>query len=305
MPWAAALDPGSIAIDAALGGLLGSGGAYVDDLLRPGAGAIDDVVRPGAGGIVDDAIRGACSFSAETRVLMADGSTKPISGVRVGDWVMATDPETGESGPREVVAELPHTDELLELETSAGEIVTTEDHRYWNETDGEWQEAQDLDAGDRLRTADGDIVTVEGLDWTTVHTAPAYDLTIAAVHTFYVLAGTEAVLVHNCNPSGTGQRIYRAVEPDELADLVGSGQYRNIPGIGHGKYFFPTRQQADAFAEMMTKRGMGGPYCTTSGCIPADLLRQIERITPAGEGAAYYIPDSLLPYIDDILTHGG
>ncbi len=111
--------------------------------------------------------------------------------------------------------------------------------------------------------------------------------------------------VRTTAPSSSGQRIFRAVEPDELADLMGSGQYRNIAGIGDGKYFFPTRQQADAFAEMMTKRGMGGPYCTTSGCMPSNLLRQVERISPAGEGAAYYIPESMLPYIDDIIIHGG
>lgn len=35
--------------------------------------------------------------------------------------------------------------------------------------------------------------------------------------------------------AGGSQRIFRPVEPDELADLVGSGQYRNIPGIGDGK----------------------------------------------------------------------
>lgn len=95
------------------------------------------------------------------------------------------------------------------------------------------------------------------------------------------------------------------MEPDELADLMGSGQYRNIPGIGDGKYFFPTHAQAEAFADMMTKRGMGGPYCVTSGCIPANVLRQVDRISPAGEGAAYYIPEGLLPYIDDIVIHGG
>lgn len=106
-------------------------------------------------------------------------------------------------------------------------------------------------------------------------------------------------------PRAPVERIYRAVEPDELADLMGSGQYRNIPGIGDGKYFFPTHAQAEAFADMMTKRGMGGPYCVTSGCIPANVLRQVDRISPAGEGAAYYIPEGLLPYIDDIVIHGG
>jgi hypothetical protein len=113
--------------------------------------------------------------------------------------------------------------------------------------------------------------------------------------------------VDNVAPRAAGgsQRIFRAVEPDELADLVGSGQYRNIPGIGGGKYFFPTKQQADTFAEMMLKANIGGPYCTTSGCIPANLLRQVDRISPAGEGAAYFVPESMLSYIDDIVIHGG
>jgi len=129
---------------------------------------------------------------------LANGTRKPISEVKVGDQVLATDPETGESGPREVLAILPHVDRLLTLRNSSGEIVTTEDHKYWNATGHEWQESQHLDEGDELYTADGDHVTVEGLDCSTVHTDAAYDLTIDDLHTFYVAAGDEDVLVHNC-----------------------------------------------------------------------------------------------------------
>lgn len=53
--------------------------------------------------------------------------------------------------------------------------------------------------GDRLLTAGGEVVTVDGLDWTTLHTDDAYDLDIADLHTFYVGAGDENVLVHNCD----------------------------------------------------------------------------------------------------------
>lgn len=48
---------------------------------------------------------------------------------------------------------------------------------------------------------------------------------------------------------------------------------------------------------------MGGPFCTSSGCILPNVLSQAERVSPAGEGAAYYIPEELLPYIDDIFIH--
>ena len=175
-----------------------------------------DVAVDLASGCVDealDALRGirrlgraagavcrANSFAPKTLVLMANGTRKPISEVREGDYVYATDPETGETGAREVLATMPHTDQLLTLKTSSGDVVTTEDHRYWNATDSEWQESQHLDEGDRLLTTDGEIVTVEGLDWSTVHTDDAYDLTVAEFHSFYVAAGDDAVLVHNCSP---------------------------------------------------------------------------------------------------------
>ncbi len=75
------------------------------------------------------------------------------------------------------------------MDTSAGEIVTTEDHRYWNDTDHEWQASQDLDQGDQLLTATGDHVAVVGLDSSTLHTAAAYDLDVAGIDSFYVGAG--------------------------------------------------------------------------------------------------------------------
>ena len=42
------------------------------------------------------------SFVPATLVLMADGTTERIDDVQIGDMVMATDPETGERGPRRV-----------------------------------------------------------------------------------------------------------------------------------------------------------------------------------------------------------
>jgi len=54
---------------------------------------------------------------------------------------------------------------------------------------------------------------------------------------------------------------------------------------------------------MMEKMG-SGPYCITSGCIPTSKLQDIQTIHPAGEGTAYFIPDELLPYFDNIIIHG-
>ena len=223
-------DPKAVAVDFAIGAALGWGaskipglGSAADDLVDDFGDDFADDLAGGADDLVDDGARGGgkapeCSFSAATLVVMADGTTKAISEVEVGDQVLATDPETGETAAREVVATIPHTDNLLTLDTSGGQIVTTEDHRYWNQTDAEWQESQNLDQGDQLLTLDGSLVTVRGLDWTTVHTDEAYDLTIADFHTFYVSVVTGAVLVHNACFNFQGEAS--AFADDELAQFA-------------------------------------------------------------------------------------
>jgi hypothetical protein len=151
-----------------------------------------------------------CSFGGETRVLMADGTTKPISEIEPGDMVLAQDPETGEIGAREVTDAWVHDDDLVRLEID-GEIVrTTEDHPFWNDTDREWQRADQLDHGDLVLTADGRRVKV-GQVLGSAGRGSAYNLSVEGLHTYHVLFGDEAVLVHNShtctwqlrNPDGT------------------------------------------------------------------------------------------------------
>jgi RHS repeat-associated protein len=152
---------------------------------------------------VPEAAARACrSFSADTEVLMADGNRKAIANVREGDVVLATDPATGERGPREVVDTLPHTDRLLILKTSSGEIVTTEDHEYWSVTDSRWEQSQELTSGERLLDAHGEDVIVYGLDWAASRLSRAYDLDVADLDTFYVGVGDRTVLVHNDDACG-------------------------------------------------------------------------------------------------------
>ncbi|MET7355327.1 Hint domain-containing protein [Streptomyces mirabilis] len=83
---------------------------------------------------------GACrnSFDPRTEVLMADGTTKPIVAVKIGDKVIAADPKTGKRGPHTVTAELLHRDnDLVDLEVrgldgKAIRIHTTSHHPFWD-----------------------------------------------------------------------------------------------------------------------------------------------------------------------------
>src|SRR5437868_8506058 len=69
----------------------------------PGSASFSKVARSLAGALKK--LAKACnSFVPDTRVAMADGTTKPIQDVEVGDQVIATDPETGKSEAKPVIA---------------------------------------------------------------------------------------------------------------------------------------------------------------------------------------------------------
>ena len=174
----------------------------------------DDVVEVA----IDSRRSIACfrSFSADTGVLMADGTTKPISEIEPGDMIWAVAPETNDAGPRPVVAIWPHEDMLLEFTVEGGSVTTTEDHHFWNVTDQAWQETQHIDQGDHLLTADGHVVEAGNLDWTTAHHADAYDLTIGEIHTYFVSVGDEQVLVHNCGLESLGLGLKQDINTGSL-----------------------------------------------------------------------------------------
>ena len=99
------------------------------------------------------------SFTAETPVEMADGSSKPISDVEVGDLVLATDPETGESGPRPVAALIRHGGDhtMVNLTFNDGSVIeSTDEHPFWDVTDQEFTFAVDLEVGDVVLSIGGD-----------------------------------------------------------------------------------------------------------------------------------------------------
>ena len=136
------------------------------------------------------------SFSADTLVLMANGTKKAIGKVKVGDRVIATNPRTGARHTRRVTHLWVHRDTLVDLRIDGETLTTTEDHPFWNATDHAWQDAQHLDPGDQVLTADGELRYIQGLVSGTEHPDTAYNLTVQHTHTYHV--GHHATLVHNC-----------------------------------------------------------------------------------------------------------
>lgn len=164
------------------------------------AAPVKKVVAPAARGaappsrLAQTAAR-ACSFGGETVVLMADGSTKPIEDVEVGDEVIATDPETGEQVAKKVTHVFVHKDDVVQLEVDGEVLTTTEDHPFWSVTDQKFERADELSPGEKVLGADGRELTVSGLTLSSPRRTLAYNLSVQGIHTYHV--GASAILVHN------------------------------------------------------------------------------------------------------------
>ncbi|MFJ9695644.1 polymorphic toxin-type HINT domain-containing protein [Kitasatospora sp. NPDC101183] len=157
------------------------------------------------------------SFRPDTPVLLADGSTKPIKDIKQGDTVLSTDPQTDTTGAEPVTATIvtPDDRQFTDLTLAADDkpavtLTSTQHHPYWDETTQRWTAAADIHAGDRLRAADGTLLTVRATRSYDTQPQEAHDLSVADLHTYYVLAGTTPVLVHNCAGGGSTP-IYRGV----------------------------------------------------------------------------------------------
>lgn len=188
------------------------------------------------------------SFLPGTKVLLANGSTKSIEKVKLGDKVTVTDPKTGKTTVREVAGTIITEDDksFADLTVKGGSgkpegLIATTTHPFWVDSEKAWVEAGDLKPGMQLHTASGASVTLTAVRSFTERQR-THDLTVEDVHTYYVLAGETPVLVHNATPGqkcdltlGAGPNAQEGValengdiEADGVRDLI------NESGNVHG-----------------------------------------------------------------------
>ncbi|MGE3853574.1 MAG: RHS repeat-associated core domain-containing protein [Planctomycetota bacterium] len=156
-------------------------------------------------------------FVAGTLVLMADGTTKPIEEIEVGDEVLTRDenhPE-GETTVGVVVKLFRNVshDGLLTIEWSdpadtpeAARAVTTGSHSVtttpgheWYVVERGWILAKDIKNGDVLVTADGRYVAVRGAKCGSTSGVLLYNVQVSASHTYFVGSAQSSgfALAHN------------------------------------------------------------------------------------------------------------
>ncbi|GIJ10586.1 RHS repeat-associated core domain-containing protein [Micromonospora sp. NPDC049891] len=147
------------------------------------------------------------SFTPETLVQMADGSRKRIADVRLGDRVLAGDPETGQTAARTVTGVITGdgVKRLVDIAVDTdgdgaadGTLTATDGHPFWMPEPGEWREAKDLRTGDLLQTGAGTHVQITAIQHRT-DVQRVHNLTVDDLHTYHVVVGGEPVLVHNTN----------------------------------------------------------------------------------------------------------
>ena len=237
----------------------------------------------------------ANSFVPSTAVLMADGSTKAIDDVELGDRVWAADPATGEAGARSVLDLIVGvgTKELVDVTVDGSTVTATGGHPFWVDSQGEWVDAADVQVGDFLLDEHGVTLLVDDVDVRLVTDATVHNLTVEGLHTFYVNVGDQFVLTHNCGKAGTcpqcapralpagspGRVVGNALDPHELAQAQSIVDFRGGTFVGNAQRGAPGIDG--------TLNGVNASLKTYSGSSPAGVLRHASRAESSAANAGF------------------
>lgn len=110
-----------------------------------------------------------------------------------------------------------------------GTLTTTDTHPFYDITQAAFIPAGDLHIGDDLQSTNGVVLTITALrDYHT--SSVTYDLTINGLHTYYVEAGADPILVHNCNgvPDVSVSRARYPESAQHIEDAQDAGQPENL-----------------------------------------------------------------------------
>ncbi|AJQ96670.1 RHS repeat/hint domain-containing protein [Gynuella sunshinyii] len=135
------------------------------------------------------------SFPAGTMVHTENGLMS-IEDVKIGDMVLAFDEETGELAYKEVTHFIQHEKSynFVEIKLETGEVLeATAEHPFY--VAGEWKQANELEAGDKLTLAYG-LISVQQIS-REIRTERVYNFTVDTLHTYFI--GSDGILVHNQN----------------------------------------------------------------------------------------------------------
>ncbi|GAA0545446.1 hypothetical protein GCM10010172_28870 [Paractinoplanes ferrugineus] len=170
------------------------------------------------------------SFAPDTLVLLADRTTARIVDIQVGDQVLAADPSTGENFAEPVVElhrnlDTDLADVTIKSEIGEETVRTTQHHPFWSATAHDWTDAGELRTGDEL-SGGATVTAVQPYTGSRF----MHNLTVADLHTYYVVAAGTPVLVHNCYSNNRTE----AIQKIELKSATDRGVQPVVLGPGSG-----------------------------------------------------------------------
>lgn len=239
----------------------------------------------------------ANSFAAATPVLLASGTEIPISTVKIGDKVLATDPQTGRTAARPVTSIIVHSGAhtMVDVTLADGTTLTATDHHpFWDATTSQFTYAADLHIGDQVREANGQRIAVANVR-NNDENVTAYNLTVDGIHTFY--AGTTPVLVHNSCADGarlvssragiidTGSPALQQQAESVANEFLQSGQVPNW--IRQGAFQGQQGVFGNVAGDLPTQPA---GYYNEMDVWPGSGPRGTERLVIGGGGEAWYSP---------------
>ena len=253
---------------------------------------------------LERAAAAANCFVAGTQILMADGTSKNIEDIRVGDHVISTDPDTGDTSTQTVAQLFQHdATDLLTITVGHDSVTVTADHPFYVPGQG-WTPAHALRTGDHLRTPDGTTITV-----TSTRAGPSvatvYNFEVTNTHTYYVHTGNTWALVHNTcllgQAAASAERLGgRSVEggyafanrraarqaASELAGDLGSGRtiIRKMDFRGGPRSWSNSKTGLEQEAQTAARAGVTTPWDTRSG-----MERQFLDMSMFGEAGRSFI----------------
>jgi RHS repeat-associated protein len=166
---------------------------WVQTLGAAGAGALGGLIGRVGGQWVK---KWGC-FTAGTLVVMADGSTRRIETLKVGDRVLSRDEVTGQTAAKRVKQTTEReVDETLVLTFADGtHIETTSNHPFYVEGQGFLQAGQ-LGIGTLIVTRAGPAIKLAKAERKAGRTK-VYNLEVEGFHTYFVGQTNAALWVHN------------------------------------------------------------------------------------------------------------
>ncbi|MFG2146853.1 polymorphic toxin-type HINT domain-containing protein [Streptomyces sp. NPDC048696] len=166
-------------------------------------------------------------------------------------------------------------------------LTATNEHPFWSPTAQRWIKASELTPGTTLLTSDGSTASIQTNHPFSQH-ARTYNLNIAELHTYYVLAGNTPVLVHNCGPYETlqaehadGKYLYRGV-PEGHPGFENATEGQAVPRGGQSNPVQHNDGSTDSpFTSWTTNPGVAHRYAmgVRSGETPGVIMR-VELPTP-------------------------